>query len=256
MLPELIKRADANVDMGPVLGLGGADDATAETDFPTQVGESAITAAPTDSEYDSSSDDMTRRIAIGLFGLSAVLMLLTAGIWLGSTVRTRAAAPTPTPALAVVTPEPTTPKATAATPTPATPTPPASTPTPATPTPATPAPATPTPPTPKPATPKPTPRPTPKPKPTPAETTTAAGLTKLGWSQVERNPSTAAEYFRRALRIRGGDGEATYGLGYALLKLGDTNGAARYLCQASRIAGPSTRREVTGLIKTNGIDCP
>lgn len=78
----------------------------------------------------------------------------------------------------------------------------------------------------------------------------------MGWSQVERNPSTAAELFRRALRIKGGDGEATYGLGYALLKLGDASGATRYLCQASRIGGPSTRREVSGLIKTNGINCP
>jgi Flp pilus assembly protein TadD len=80
-------------------------------------------------------------------------------------------------------------------------------------------------------------------------------LSRQGWNLVESNPSGAAEYFRRALQLRGGDADASYGLGYAMLKLHDRDGARQYLCQAIVTGDASTRREVSGLVKTNGLTC-
>ena len=64
----------------------------------------------------------------------------------------------------------------------------------------------------------------------------------------------AAEHFRAALDQRPGDPDATYGYGYALLRLGQPDRARVYLCQAQAAGGPSTR-EIRGLMRTHGLAC-
>lgn len=78
---------------------------------------------------------------------------------------------------------------------------------------------------------------------------------KAGWSGVESNPDSAADAFRAALDQRPGDTEASYGLGYAMLKLGQKNGARAYLCAASGTADPATRQEIAGILASAGLAC-
>lgn len=87
--------------------------------------------------------------------------------------------------------------------------------------------------------------------------TTANGWVERGWSVVGRDPGAGAEAFRRAIRLDAGDGEAAYGLGYALLSLDDVSGATPWLCQAAATVQDSdTRRDVAVLVKRHAIHCP
>lgn len=75
-----------------------------------------------------------------------------------------------------------------------------------------------------------------------------------GWSQVESSPSQAADAFGRALEARPGDPEASYGMGYALLRLGQTDRAVGHLCRA--MSGSSeVRREVSALLARHSLNC-
>jgi hypothetical protein len=90
------------------------------------------------------------------------------------------------------------------------------------------------------------PPPPPPPKPT--------ATVDQGWELVERDARAAADVFRSVLAGRPADPEAHYGLGYALLKLGDRGGATTHLCRAR--SGPaSTQREVAGLLTSNNLSC-
>jgi hypothetical protein len=75
-----------------------------------------------------------------------------------------------------------------------------------------------------------------------------------GWSQVETAPARAADAFGRALETRPGDPEASYGMGYALLRLGQTDRAVGHLCRA--LGGSAeVRREVSALLARNNLKC-
>jgi hypothetical protein len=74
---------------------------------------------------------------------------------------------------------------------------------------------------------------------------------------VGRDPGNGAEAFRRAIRLDAADGEAAYGLGYALLSMDDVAGATPWLCQAAAsVVDDDTRRDVAVLVKRHGLSCP
>ncbi|MFK7929284.1 MAG: tetratricopeptide repeat protein [Myxococcota bacterium] len=112
--------------------------------------------------------------------------------------------------------------------------------------------------TPDPVTPEPvsTPaEPAPKPvAPPPAATGYSASIRK-GWNAVEGDANAAADHFRGALDAKPGDAEASYGLGYAMLKLGQKNGARAYLCAASAKASNSTKAEIQGILSNAALSC-
>jgi hypothetical protein len=155
--------------------------------------------------------------------ISAVVLALAAGAWMGMSLeRTRvppAAAPIAAPGTAT---------APSASPSTSPPTPPEAQPAEA--------------PVPQPK--PPTPRPAPIRPITPAE---------QGWAVVERNPSYALQHFQESIS-KGGGLNAAHGYGYALLKLGRAEEAKPYLCRA-RALGGDTRREIEVLLARNGLTC-
>jgi Zn-finger nucleic acid-binding protein len=85
----------------------------------------------------------------------------------------------------------------------------------------------------------------------------AKQLIARGWEQVDKGDASAAEgSFRLALDKKPGDVEATYGVGYALVRQQRVQDGRTYLCQALRM-GPGTelQREITGLLEANRQTC-
>jgi len=78
---------------------------------------------------------------------------------------------------------------------------------------------------------------------------------KQGWSVASRDPARGAEAFRKALELRPGHDEATYGLGYCLLKLDQKPAAAVHLCDARNTPDAEIRRDVAALLANNGLTC-
>lgn len=70
----------------------------------------------------------------------------------------------------------------------------------------------------------------------------AAAHINLAGIVMDSNPSRAAEHFRQALETQPGNAKAHLGLGMALGKLGEEEGARRHLEQAGRL-DPRLRRE-------------
>lgn len=91
--------------------------------------------------------------------------------------------------------------------------------------------------------------------PAPAPRVTYQSRIDRGWGAVESNPEAAADAFREALDSRPGDTEASYGLGYAMLKLNQRNGARAYLCSAASTADTGTRQEIEGILTNAGLSC-
>jgi hypothetical protein len=80
-------------------------------------------------------------------------------------------------------------------------------------------------------------------------------LIKEGWSMASSRPEVAAASFRRALELRPGSPEASYGLGYCLLKQQDLPGARPHLCAARTTSDADIRRDVDALLANNGLTC-
>ncbi len=103
--------------------------------------------------------------------------------------------------------------------------------------------------------PAPEPVPEPEPEPEPVSRPTGGSLVAEGWKLVEVDASRAVEVFDRALRVRPGDPEAQYGLGYSLLQVGDRDGGSRWLCAARGSGGVELRREVQSLLDHHHLTC-
>lgn len=97
----------------------------------------------------------------------------------------------------------------------------------------------------------------PEPRPAPPKPRASTYTTSIdaGWSSVEANPDAAADAFRAALDARPGDSEASYGLGYAMLKLGQRNGARAYLCAATQGADTRTANEIRAVLSNAELSC-
>jgi len=76
-----------------------------------------------------------------------------------------------------------------------------------------------------------------------------------GWKVASREPGVAADSFRKALELSPGHSEASYGLGYCLLKQDDLPGAQQHLCVARRSSKADIRRDVDALLANNGLTC-
>ncbi len=76
-----------------------------------------------------------------------------------------------------------------------------------------------------------------------------------GWKVASREPGVAADSFRRALELSPGHAEASYGLGYCLLKQDELRGAQQHLCVARRSSKADIRRDVDALLANNGLTC-
>ena len=95
--------------------------------------------------------------------------------------------------------------------------------------------------------------PAPAPKPAPVDPVRV--LIQKGWAVASRTPSEGAERFREALELAPRHPEASYGLGYCLLKQGDLEGARQHLCVARTSSKPDIRRDVDALLANNGMTC-
>ncbi|MCB9687453.1 MAG: tetratricopeptide repeat protein [Alphaproteobacteria bacterium] len=103
----------------------------------------------------------------------------------------------------------------------------------------------------------PPPEPDDEPEPAPPRTgsTGAALLISEGWRLVETDPQAASRKFRAALDQRPGDAEASYGLGYSLLQLGDREGARPWLCSALGSGNRELHREVQSVLDHKQLTC-
>ncbi len=84
----------------------------------------------------------------------------------------------------------------------------------------------------------------------------AAGLVAEGWNLASKDPQAASERFRAALTAEPGNLDATYGLGYCLNRLGQTDAAKPHLCKAVASGPPDMVREASAIIGRNGLTCP
>jgi hypothetical protein len=75
------------------------------------------------------------------------------------------------------------------------------------------------------------------------------------WAIVSEEPEVAAAKFRMILDVAPRDADATYGLGYALLRLGTKDEALVYLCRARGQAGEETSQEIDSLLTQEGLTC-
>jgi Tfp pilus assembly protein PilF len=81
-------------------------------------------------------------------------------------------------------------------------------------------------------------------------------LVDKGWKLVDAGKySDAAASFEKALAQNASHPDATLGFGYASLKLGRKDDAAKYLCRA-RDMGGSSGTEAKGMIESNDLSCP
>jgi len=76
-----------------------------------------------------------------------------------------------------------------------------------------------------------------------------------GWKVASREPAAGAEAFRKALELSPRHPEASYGLGYCLLKQDDLTGAQQHLCVARTSSKADIRRDVDALLANNGLTC-
>jgi hypothetical protein len=81
-------------------------------------------------------------------------------------------------------------------------------------------------------------------------------LVRQGWSTVDGDPAAAQVLFENALRQRIGHPEASFGLGLALWRQGRKAGAVQHLCVAMRRGQEDTRREIEGMLRSEGLSCP
>lgn len=96
----------------------------------------------------------------------------------------------------------------------------------------------------------------PPPSPAPeAAPPSAESWVRRGWSTVEANPARAAGLFQKALDLSPADAEASYGYGYAQLKMGNPSAARSYLCVASKGTDVEVTRDVRSLLAQNGLTC-
>lgn len=92
----------------------------------------------------------------------------------------------------------------------------------------------------------------------PAEAVPASNVRALvaeGWTLVGEQPNAAADRFRAALALAPRDGEASYGLGYALLQTGAKDEARLHLCRAQGYADRETSREIASLLDHERLTC-
>ena len=75
------------------------------------------------------------------------------------------------------------------------------------------------------------------------------------WSMVSEHPDVAAGKFRMILEVAPRDADASYGLGYSLLRLGSKEDARLYLCRARGGASDQTRQEIESLLTQEGLTC-
>jgi hypothetical protein len=92
--------------------------------------------------------------------------------------------------------------------------------------------------------------------PPPAPADPVKGLLKAGWEVASRQPVDGERLFREALTLRPGHLEASYGLGYCLLKQGRTDEATQPLCTAKNSSDAEMRRDVDALLTNAGLTCP
>lgn len=95
----------------------------------------------------------------------------------------------------------------------------------------------------------------PAPAPKPAAAGSYPSLLQQGWSAVTNDPSSAEASFSRALALRSGDPEASYGLGYALWRQDRQAEALPHLCTALGSSHLETQREVNGLLARSNLSC-
>ncbi len=94
-----------------------------------------------------------------------------------------------------------------------------------------------------------------EPEPAPEPVDPVQALMKQGWAVASRAPAEGAEAFRKALELSPRHAEASYGLGYCLLKQGDLAGAQQHLCVARTSSKADIRRDVEALLANNGLTC-
>lgn len=75
------------------------------------------------------------------------------------------------------------------------------------------------------------------------------------WAAVSEHPDVAAGKFRMILEVSPRDADASYGLGYSLLRLGSKDEATLYLCRARGGASEQTRQEIESLLTQEGLTC-
>ena len=80
-------------------------------------------------------------------------------------------------------------------------------------------------------------------------------LVSAGWSRVNSDPIDSAQSFTEALKLRPGDVDASYGLGYALHRAGRTNEGLPHLCRARAGASAEVRAEIEGILGRSGRSC-
>jgi hypothetical protein len=98
--------------------------------------------------------------------------------------------------------------------------------------------------------------PTPKPAPAPsAGGGSVSKFCKQGWNAVDSNPQKAAAAFGKALALEPTNGEASYGMGIALLRLKRSDEAKTHLCLAVRTGSAGDAREAKSVLEQNGLSC-
>lgn len=80
-------------------------------------------------------------------------------------------------------------------------------------------------------------------------------LIQQGWKVASREPGVGADAFRKALELSPRHPEASYGLGYCLLKQEDLEGAQQHLCVARTSSKADIRRDVDALLANSGLSC-
>jgi len=82
-----------------------------------------------------------------------------------------------------------------------------------------------------------------------------SGLVNAGWKKVGTDDAAAVALFEKALAKDSSHADANYGLGYALLSMGNTSGAQKHLCKALSGGDVGINREVNGLLQKNSLSC-
>lgn len=96
----------------------------------------------------------------------------------------------------------------------------------------------------------------PEPPTVPASASQPAWQTHIdkGWALIDSDPEAAADNFRRALVLYPRHGDAHHGLGTVLLREGQPEAAAPYLCEARRL-DRTLAPAIDQLLQANGLAC-
>lgn len=82
-------------------------------------------------------------------------------------------------------------------------------------------------------------------------------LVARGWGVVGKDAAAGLDLFGRALLANPDHAEAHYGMGYALLQIGQGGEAAPHLCTAkTTLTDRDSLRDVGVLLSRNGLSCP